>query len=81
MRVCCLQADLAVELLSAGLARLPQLKRVRDPAVREMVTALGQYEEEAKQARRGVFTYGDPGTCKSLSATRTCGPLLESAYS
>lgn len=33
-------ADLAVELLCAGLARLPKLKRVRDPAAREAITAL-----------------------------------------
>jgi hypothetical protein len=33
-------ADVAVELLCAGLARLPKLKRVRDPAAREAITAL-----------------------------------------
>lgn len=55
------QADLAVELLCAGLARLPKPRKVRDAATKEAVAALAQYEDEAREARRGLFAYGDPG--------------------
>jgi hypothetical protein len=57
---------MAVELLSAGLARLPRLNRVRDTLAKQAISALSQYEEEAKAARRGIFQYGDPGTCGCL---------------
>jgi staphylococcal nuclease domain-containing protein 1 len=55
------QADVAVEMLCAGLARLPRLNRVRDPLAKQAITALAPHEEEAKAARRGIFQYGDPG--------------------
>ena len=55
-----LQADVAVELLCAGLARLPSQRRAA-PAIREAVTAYAPYQDEARGARRGLFMYGDPG--------------------
>ncbi len=50
-----------MELLCAGLARLPSSKRIRDPATREAIAALSPYQDEAREARRGMFVYGDPG--------------------
>lgn len=46
------------EMLIAGLARLP--RRV-DPASREAVSKLAEFEEEARKGHRGMFQYGDPG--------------------
>ncbi len=66
------QADLAVELLCAGLARLPKLKRVRDAASRDAITALSSYEDEARTARRGIFTYGDPGARARVDGHGCC---------
>lgn len=43
------------------MARLPKLRKVRDPAAREAISKMAEYEEEAKAAHRGVFQYGDPG--------------------
>ncbi|MEW5318556.1 MAG: hypothetical protein WDW38_009770 [Sanguina aurantia] len=53
--------NVAVEMLLAGMARLPKLRKVRDPAAREAISKMAEYEEEAKAAHRGVFQYGDPG--------------------
>ncbi|GFR42157.1 hypothetical protein Agub_g3009 [Astrephomene gubernaculifera] len=53
--------NIAVEMLLAGVARLPKLNKVRDPAAREAIQAMQEYEEEARQAHRGMFVYGDPG--------------------
>ncbi|KAL6757416.1 hypothetical protein V8C86DRAFT_2625605 [Haematococcus lacustris] len=55
------QGDVAVELLCAGLARLPKLTRVKDPLAKQAIQDLSPYEEEAREARRGLYTYGDPG--------------------
>jgi len=43
------------------MARLPSLRKLRDPAAREAVLKLQQYQEEARRAHRGIFEYGDPG--------------------
>lgn len=43
------------------MARLPKLRKVRDPAAKEAISKLAHHEEEAKGAHRGVFQYGDPG--------------------
>lgn len=48
-------------MLCAGFARLPGLHRVRDPRAKEAITVLQEFQEEARSARRGIFTYGDPG--------------------
>mmetsp|Transcript_6774 Transcript_6774/g.14968 ORF Transcript_6774/g.14968 Transcript_6774/m.14968 type:complete len:971 (+) Transcript_6774:79-2991(+) len=53
--------NMAAEMLLAGMAQLPKLSKVRDPAAREAVQKLQEYEEEARQAHRGIFVYGDPG--------------------
>lgn len=47
--------------LKAGLASLPKLRKVRDPAAKEAITAMAGFEEEARKAHRGMFQYGDPG--------------------
>ncbi|GBF98194.1 hypothetical protein Rsub_10694 [Raphidocelis subcapitata] len=49
------------EMLAAGMARLPSLRKLRDPAARAAVTKLAEYQEEARRAHRGIFEYGDPG--------------------
>lgn len=49
------------EMLAAGMARLPSLRKLRDPAAREAVTKLGEHQEEARRAHRGIFEFGDPG--------------------
>ncbi|KAG2441222.1 hypothetical protein HYH02_010066 [Chlamydomonas schloesseri] len=53
--------NIAVEMLLAGCARLPKLRKVKDAAAREAITAMQEYEDEARQAHRGMFVYGDPG--------------------
>lgn len=55
-----MQADVAVELLCAGLARLPSQRRI-PPAMQETATLYSQFQDEARSARRGMFMYGDPG--------------------
>ncbi len=53
--------NMAAELLAAGYAQLPKLNKLRDPASKEAVTKLREFEDEAREARRGIFVYGDPG--------------------
>ncbi|KAG2491495.1 hypothetical protein HYH03_010073 [Edaphochlamys debaryana] len=53
--------NIAVEMLLAGMARLPKLRKVKDAAAREAVQAMAEYEDEARAAHRGMFVYGDPG--------------------
>ncbi|EFJ43941.1 hypothetical protein VOLCADRAFT_95870 [Volvox carteri f. nagariensis] len=53
--------NMAVEMLLAGMARLPKLRKVKDAAAREAIQAMQEYEDEARQAHRGMFMYGDPG--------------------
>eukprot|EP00798_Chlamydomonas_sp_ICE-L_P007216 gene7216-323_t len=53
--------NVAVEMLCAGMARLPTMRKITNPAAREAVQKMQEYEEEARQARRGLFVYGDPG--------------------
>jgi len=56
-------AELTVsqEMLSAGMARLPKLHKVRDAAAKAAISALMDYEEAARKAHRGMWEYGDPG--------------------
>ncbi|KXZ48282.1 hypothetical protein GPECTOR_29g59 [Gonium pectorale] len=53
--------NIAVEMLLAGLARLPKLRKVKDAAAREAIQAMAEYEDEARSAHRGMYVYGDPG--------------------
>lgn len=55
------ERSINAEMLAAGMARLPSLRKLRDPAAREAVLKLQQYQEEARRAHRGIFEYGDPG--------------------
>jgi hypothetical protein len=41
------------------MARLPSLRKLRDPAAREAVTKLGEHQEEARRAHRWVGAAGD----------------------
>eukprot|EP00967_Tisochrysis_lutea_P015490 scaffold17466_cov20-Tisochrysis_lutea.AAC.3 len=66
------QADVAVELLCAGLARLPSQRRA-PPAMREALAAYAPYQDEARSARRGIFTYGDPGDSEDEDAPKPAG--------
>jgi staphylococcal nuclease domain-containing protein 1 len=43
------------------MARLPSLRKLRDPASREAVTKLQEAQDEARRAHRGIFEFGDPG--------------------
>ncbi|GLI65134.1 hypothetical protein VaNZ11_008590 [Volvox africanus] len=55
------KTNIAVEMLLAGMARLPKLRKVKDPAAREAIQAMQEYEDEARKNHRGMFMYGDPG--------------------
>lgn len=43
------------------MARLPAIRKIRDPALRAAIGALAPFEDEARKAHRGMFQYGDPG--------------------
>ena len=53
--------NVAQEMLLSGYAMLPKMKKVRDQDGRDAVKELQEFEEEAWEARRGIFQYGDPG--------------------
>lgn len=53
--------NVAQEMLLSGLAQLPKIKKVRDQDARDAVKELQEFEDEAREARRGIFQYGDPG--------------------
>lgn len=55
------ETNIATEMLLAGLARLPKLRKVKDPATREAISKLQEYEDDARKSHRGMFQYGDPG--------------------
>jgi staphylococcal nuclease domain-containing protein 1 len=47
------------EMLLAGMARLPSVKRIRDPREREAVVAMQAWQDAARRAHRGIWEYGD----------------------
>jgi staphylococcal nuclease domain-containing protein 1 len=51
--------SLNAEMLLAGLARLPGMRRIRDPREKEALMALQRWQDEAKRAHRGIFELGD----------------------
>lgn len=54
--------NIAQELLMSGYAQLPKAKRtLRDQDGVDAVKELQEYEDEAREARRGIFQHGDPG--------------------
>ena len=53
--------NMAHEMLLSGYAQLPKMNKVRDQDGRDAVKELQEYEDEAREARRGIFQYGDPG--------------------
>lgn len=64
MRRCALACQLTCGptfACTAGLARLPKLHKLRDPALRDAVAKWQQYEDEARKGHRGMWQYGDPG--------------------
>ncbi|KAI8465187.1 MAG: hypothetical protein J3K34DRAFT_473642 [Monoraphidium minutum] len=55
------ERSINAEMLAAGMGRLPALRKLREPAAREAVNKLQEFQEEARRGHRGIFEYGDPG--------------------
>ena len=56
------------------MARLPSLRRLRDPQARDAVQRLQEHQEAARRAHRGIFEYGDPGDSDDDEAGAGAGP-------